>query len=81
MFECVGNISSLQVISLSNLYCHPDVIKETKILQGLNILLLLLFKKQITGYSLFAVGESMNRLQHEGWKQAICSIRSRSLNL
>lgn len=52
--ECVGNISSSQVISLASLYCHPAVIKETKILQGLNILLLLLFKKQIIGYSLFA---------------------------
>lgn len=60
MFERVGNIPSLQVISLSSLYCHPAVIKETKILQALNILLL--FKKQITGYSLFAVGESVNRL-------------------
>lgn len=54
MFECVGNIFSLLVISISSLYCHPAVIKETRMLQGLNILLLLLLKKQITGYALFA---------------------------
>jgi len=80
-FECVRNIFSLQVISLSGLYCHPAVIKETKISKGLNILFLVLFKKQITGYSLFGVGESMNRLQHGGWKQGICSISSYRLNL
>lgn len=66
MFECVGNICSLQVISLSSLYCHPAVIKETRMLEGLNILLLLLLKKQITGYAFFAAEESMNRLQREG---------------
>lgn len=83
MFERVRNTSSLEVISLSSLYCHPAVIRETKY-RGLECLVLLLFKKINKYYRDYRMFFICSRTEYEQTavqrmvKQDIGSISSHS---